>query len=103
MLESNDLELKEIGALVFLLKMITCCKEMRTTILNLGFVHKLTVLLEIDNTELRKDVALCLVDLSATSSASVETMLRLNTHKKVLSLLNTNDSECLENVSPVTN
>jgi uncharacterized membrane-anchored protein YitT (DUF2179 family) len=65
----------------------------------------LAKILEINNNELNKKVTYCLIELSTTSSEAIETMLRLNVHKKMLTLLNTEggrsgkDEECLENVS----
>jgi len=97
MLNTNDE--KVIGALIFLLKEILRWGDAMKSILDLGFVHKLAKILDISNNELSKEIIYCLIELSAISSEAIETMLRLNVHKRILSLLNTEDEEYVENVS----
>jgi len=67
--------------------------------LQLGLIPVLDKLSTCEFPNIRVNAIWCLINLAGESNKAVKEMIELETHKKVLTLINVVNEECLENVS----
>lgn len=67
--------------------------------LQLGLIPILDKLITCEFPSIRVNAIWCLINLAGESNETVKAMMELETHKKILMLINVSTEECLENVS----